>query len=286
MNRVEHFDLLYLPPPGRHQDLGVTALLAAERFCRKRGAMLITDPQERWDTPQSAVLGVRKFGLASPNILAYYPRMLAGDQPDALARPVGGALAGLLCKLDRVDGPWCELDQLGFGFDHKLYPAVGLGVEEAQMLVREGINVIAGRLAGRATLCGSVTLGRGSHIDRQFTNLTVRRLCLSITNTIERAIRWAVFEPNESRVAERIHAQVHAYMVSLADAGAFEDDHFMVQCDAGLHTHPIDPHRGVTMLLEFHPSGSDEAVSLTLHQTTSGCRVATTAFAPATAKCA
>jgi phage tail sheath protein FI len=161
-----------------------------------------------------------------------------------------------------------------------------VSIDEARLLVKEGLNVIAGNTAGRATLCGSVTLGRGTQMERSFTSLTVRRLCLSITNAIDSATRWAVFEPDVSQVASRIQSQVHAYMCYLADAGAFVDDAFMVQCNAGLHSYPVDPHRGITILLGFHPVGSDEPVSLTLHQTIAGCRVATTAFAPANAEVA
>jgi len=184
LDQVDHFDLLYLPPPARHHDLGPAAVLAAELYCRKRGAMLIMDPQEGWESAQEAVDGVRNFGLASPNIVSYFPRMVASDDQDKLARPAGGALAGLLCKLDRRQGPWQELDQRGFGFHHKLTPSNGIDVREAQMLVREGINVIAGRIGGRASLCGSVTLGRANQVDRRFSSLTVRRLCLSMTNSI------------------------------------------------------------------------------------------------------
>jgi hypothetical protein len=75
-------------------------------------------------------------------------------------------------------------------------------------------------------------------------------------------------------------------MCYLADAGAFVGDGFLVQCNAGLHSHLINPDRGITILLGFHPIGSDEPVSLTLHQTISGCRVATTAFAPTSAEVA
>lgn len=283
LDRVDHFDLLYLPPPARHRDLGPAAILAAEQYCRKRGALMIMDPPAHWLSAEEALGGLREFGLCSANTLGYFPRMLANDDAGEVARPVGGAIAGSLCKLDRTQGPWQELDQRGFGFDRKLKPAVDMDVDAAHTLVREGVNVIAGRLAGRASLCGSVTLGHGAQIERLFASLTTRRLCLMITNTIERAIRWAVFEPNETRVAHRIDAQIHAYMASLADAGAFADANFVVQCDAGLHTHPVDPHRGVTVLLVFRPAGCDESISLTLHQTVTGCRVATTAFAPVAA---
>ncbi len=286
LNQIEHFDLLYLPPPGRHMDLGPAALLAAELYCRKRGAMLIMDPPGTWTSAEEAVVGARDSGYSSPNILSYYPRMYSRDDDELTPRATGGAIAGLLCKLDRAAGPWQDLDQYGFAFDRRLVPATAVAIDDARLLVKEGLNVIAGNTAGRSTLCGSVTLGRSTQMERQFTSLTVRRLCLSITNAIDGATRWAVFEPDAARVAERIQSQVHAYMCYLADAGAFVNDGFLVQCNAGLQSYPIDPDRGITILLGFHPAGSDERVSLTFHQTISGCRVATTAFAPATAECA
>ena len=286
LNQVEHIDLLYMPPPGRHMDLGPAAVLAAELFCRKRGAMLIMDPPESWRSAREAVVGIRRSGYSSPNILSYYPRMRSREDDELAVRATGGAIAGLLCKLDRTQGPWQDLDQRGFGFDRTLVPATAVTMDDARLLVKEGLNVIAGNTAGRATLCGSVTLGSGAQMERIFASLTVRRLCLMIRNAIEGATRWAVFESGAAQVAERIQAQVHAYMGYLADAGAFVDDDFVVQCDASLYSHPIDPERGITVLLVFHPVDADEPVSLALHQNPSGCRVATTAFAPARAEVA
>jgi hypothetical protein len=248
--------------------------------------MLIVDPPQVWDTVDHSIHGLRASGVSSPNVIGYFPKVIASRAGDSVPRVVGGALAGLICKLDRTQGPWEDLDQPGFGLDRKMQPACTLSVEQAQQLVRLGLNVIVGNSSGRASVCGSVTMGFSKQLERVFASLTVRRLCLSITNNIERAIRWAVFERNEAQVAERIHAQVHAYMSGLADCGAFSDDKFLVQCDAGLHSNPVDPHRGVTVLLAFRPAGCDESVALTLHQTVDGCRVAPTAFAPVIAQVA
>jgi uncharacterized protein len=278
LNQVDHFDILYLPPPGKHTDIGLPAALAAERYCRRRGALFVMDPPKTWNTVDNTVAGLARSGISSPNVLAYFPRVIIDGDEDPAPRVAGAAIAGLLCRLDRQHGPWEDLDQPGFGFDRKFIPAFRLDIDEAQSLVRRGINVIAG--TDRAMLCGSVTLGFSNQLERSFASLPARRLCLSITNHIERAIRWSVFERNETRVAERIQSQVHAYMSALADAGAFADDRFTVQCEARLRSGPIDPHRGVAVLLAFRPAGSDETVALTLHQTISGCRVAPTAFAP------
>lgn len=280
LNEIDHFDLLYLPPPGRDRDPGPAAILAAELYCRKRGAMLVMDPPREWKSVRKAVEGVRALDYSSPNIFSYFPRVYDRSEEVAVPRVAGAAIAGLLCKLDRHSGPWEDLDQPGLGLRSSLVPALHLNVDDAHILVREGVNVIAGRMAGRAMVCGSVTLAGSGQLESTFSSLTVRRLCLDITNTIDLATRWTVFAPNTTAVAERVTSLIHAYMCALADAGAFEDESFFVQCDAGLHSHAVNQSRGVTMLLAFHPAGSDHPLSLTVHQTTTGCRVATTAFAP------
>lgn len=283
LEQLERLDLVYMPPPGRQRDVGTAAILAAAMYCRKRGAMLIMDPPAGWESSREAVAGMRRAGYASRNILGYFPRLVARGAPDEPPRAAGGAIAGMLARLDATAGPWLDLEEQGFAFRHELTPAAEMTGEDAAQLNRVGLNAIARRDGGRATIRGAVTLGRGSEADRQFTVLPARRLCLAISGAIERATRWALFEADGARVAERLRVQVEGYMQSLAAAGAFADDAFTVQCDAGLPSTPARPLRSVTVLLTFKPRYCDEPVSLTLHQTATGCRVATTAFAPVAA---
>ena len=248
--------------------------------------MLILDPPESWTTVGEAISGVREAGYANPDAISYFPRARRRGDADSPALAIGGAIAGLLCKLDRLRGPWEDLDQRGFALSRSLVPAVDIGTGEGHQLVKEGLNVIAGRTPGHAMFCGSVTLAHGKQSGNEFASLTTRRLCLMITSAIDRGTRSAVFEPNAARARERVVNKVHAFMCLLSDAGAFEDDLFLVQVEAGLRDKPVDPDRGITVMLVFRPAGSAESVSLTLHQTASGCRVATTAFAQARAEVA
>lgn len=280
LNQVEHFDLLYMPPPELGRVPGPAAVLAAELYCHRRGAMLILDPPNEWKNARDAIRGVRQCGYANPDVLSYFPRVYTREDDGSPPRAIGGAIAALLCKLDRTRGPWEDLDQRGLTLSRKYVPAIDIGNDDAHLLVKEGLNVVAGRTPGHTMVCGSVTLAHGTRVGDEFANLTTRRLCLRITNTIDRATRWAVFEPNSKVIGERIVNQVHAFMCALSDAGAFKDDRFLVQCDAGSRRKPVDPVRGITLLLAFHPTGSEQTVSLTVHQTITGFRVTTTAFAP------
>ena len=281
LDKIESFDVLYLPPPGKHRDLGPTSLLAADRYCRRRGAMLVVDPPANWHSADEAISGIRRLGLASPNMVSYFPRLRQRDEPDTQPRAVGAALAGLLCKLDRQYGAWQELKLQGLSLDRAWIPDVALDDEQIHGLVREGLNVIAPGPAGAARLVGSVTLNRGSDSQRHFGSLSVRRSCLQILKTIEEATRWAVFERGNARLAKRVCGQVTAYLSCLADLGAFAEQHFIVECDAGLRRAESTAENGFAIFVAFHPLGSTEPMSFTLHQSAAGCRVASTAFAPA-----
>lgn len=283
LNKLEHFDLLYLPPQANHREPGPVAILAADQYCRRRGAMMIMDPPLAWDSVDKAVDGIRNSGYSSPNIIAYFPRVATRGDNDITSREAGAAIAGLLCKLDRKQGAWEDLDQPGFGINRDLIPVVDVTMDDAQLLVREGINVIAGKAAGRAAICGSVTLGKRGQLDQKSSSLTVRRLCLKMTNAIGRGTRWAVFEPDGAHVSERILGQVDGYMSYLANAGAFADDRFVVQCEIESQRGVRDSDRGITVSIVFRPAGTSEDIALTVHQMVSGCRVAATAFAPVAA---
>lgn len=286
LQEVDHFDLLYLPPPGKCRDLGPASLLAAEMYCRERGAMLITDPDTEWVTPSKAVAGVRELGIASPNMIGYFPRMYLRSDDDCAPRTIGGALAGLFCKLDRTYGAWQPLDQRDMGFKRDLVAAFDVVDEDMHVLAREGLNTVSKGPAGRARVCGSITMGRGSEEHRRFVSLSVRRLYLQIVHAIDSGTRWAVFDPDNTQLGERIRGQVTAYLMALANMGAFENDRFVVECDAGLCKRDDSLEHGVTIVVVFHPLGCDEPISFTLHQTVAGCRVTSTAFAPVMEDCA
>jgi hypothetical protein len=286
LDQVDQFDILYLPPPGKGLDLGPAAILAAERYCRSRGAMLIVDPRANLDGSAAMVREVREQGYASPNMVSYFPRMALRNDRDAQPRAVGGAIAGLLCKLDRNYGPWQHLDNLGLGLSREYLPAVAVGDDDAQALTREGINVILPGEAGRARVTGSTTMARGSEMQRPLTSLPVRRLCLCIVNTIEKATRWTVFEPVDESLAKRTRSQVFAFLSALVDMGAFANDQIDVQCDAGLRGKSDSPDHGISILISFQPHDCSKPISLTLHQSAKGFRVASTAFPPVIGNCA
>ena len=275
LDTLSRLDLVYLPPPGKNRDLGPASLLAAELFCRERGAMLIADPQSGWVTPAKAIDGVRRLGLASPNAMTYFPRMYRRDG-DGSARTIGGAIAGRLCKQDRLaSGP---APDAGLALSRDLVAAFNVEPDDVPALEREGINPIINGAAGRARLLPSVTLRGGGETQRQFANLGARRVCLRVVNSIDLGTRWALFESDGERVERRVRAQIEAYLAALASIGMLASERYSVDCEL--------THRGLTIVVGFQPPGCAAPVSFTLHQGAAGCRVTATAFAPVMQNCA
>jgi Bacteriophage tail sheath protein len=282
LDDVSDLDLLYLPPPTADREPGPTAMLAAELYCRKRGAMLIVDPPAVWADARDAAAGIRHAGFASCNIVSYFPRIRISDR----SQPAGGALAGLLCKMDAQEGPWSTLSGPQYALNRRIKAEAELDEAEQRLLQRAGFNVIVPGEGGRLQLSGDVTLGSGGQSDRQYASLPVRRLCLFIGKAIESATRWAIFDADRAHALQRVQYQVDEYMAALAAAGAFADEQYSVQCDLQRDSRAANNERGLTVLLTFTPASSVQPLSLTLYQTVSGSRIASTAFAPVAEACA
>lgn len=281
LEQLERLDLVYLPPPGKSRDVGPAAVVAAELFCRSRHAMLVLDPPSTWNASADVVAGVRRGGLQSENLITYFPRMRLRGDVDRSPRAAGGALTGLLCKNDRLNGRWHAIDDDAPGFKRTLRPLIDLDDEESNRLTGLGVNVVRAGAAGAARVAGSVTLGYGHGMDTDSARLTVRRLCLGIVSSVDRATRWAIFERLDERLVQGLRGQLRTYLTGLADSGAFADDGFDVICDVRPSPGDVNAANEVTLILTFRPVGCNKPISVTMHQSISGCRVSRTAFAPA-----
>ena len=277
---VEKLDLLYLPPAGRGRDVGPAAITAADLYCRRRGAMLVVDPPRAWSSADDAVRGTEGLGLASSNMLSYFPRVLDRENPHLPSRAAGGALAGLICRFDDRVGPWCDPSETRFALNSRYRPALDIREESLHRLVNEGLNVLASQGGRQAILHGGVTLARQSPCQKQFTRLAIRRLCLHIGNAVGAATRWALFSGFGGRVEEQVRRQVYGFLARLYEEGAISSDRFDVQCQQLHPDNEAARTRGFAIVVGFQPVGQPDYLWLTLHQDLPGCHTTATAFAP------
>ena len=243
LRALARFDLLYLPPLTREQDVGLSALLVASRFCRERHAMLVMDPLLAWQSVQAALTGLRQFNFACDQALMFFPRLLAHDRlrgrPDAFAN--GGAVAGMLSHADERcpvwDGRQSEPELL-------LRPGVRLQLEVSEMdrwrLAAQGVNSLQTvRRSAPLTLVRR-TLAGGVNAAADWSYVQARRFALHIMGQLERSTRWVLLASPSRSMWARIVRQVNGFLHELVAMGAFPGAtaglEFFVICDERINS--------------------------------------------------
>ena len=253
-------DLLCIPPLSREQDVGMSTLLVAARFCRERHAMLVVDPPAEWTSVHGALEGLRSWPFRSENAIMFFPRIAAFDRVrnrhEIFASSAAGA--GLIARADQDCPVWAPLESEDISLRPGLRPAIELAEAERARLEHAGINALysmRSRPSMRASPCTLASSGTGAAGGRY---LAARRLALFILASIERGTTWLSGAPNAPPAWARASAQVEDFLGSLQARGAFagsrpEDSYFVV-CDERVNRAESIAAGRVSLLLGFATS--------------------------------
>ncbi|MFO7285676.1 MAG: hypothetical protein LOD94_10550 [Gammaproteobacteria bacterium] len=223
LDRVARIDILCVPAPPQ-RDFGTTALIAAERYCRRRRALLVWDPPSAWPTSDSAVIGMRSIGFASTNAMTYFPRLRPrgrfGDFPPGM--PACGALAGLFASGDKERGhPGGPVGALKASFS----TLCDLGEREATRLLRFGVNPLMRIAGGAVVLDGNVCLAPEDGRDAFARRLDFSRATLHVLDTLERVAQRSSDSLGEPGAADRYAQEVRAKLAELHASGVLAGRH-------------------------------------------------------------
>jgi hypothetical protein len=172
----------------------------------------------------------------------YYPWIWVGNPDSKAARqtpdlmlPPSGHLAGVYARVDQTRGvhkaPANEDIRGVTRFERNLINS------EQDLLNPAGINCLRA-FPGRGNLVwGARTLARADELEWMYVN--VRRLFIYIEKSIYEGTQWAVFEPNDMDLWERVKRSVSVFLTRVwrdgALFGATPDEAFYVRCDAALN---------------------------------------------------
>ncbi len=237
LHAAPDINLLCIPPLTREQDVGLSTLLVAGRFCRERRAMLIVDPPSHWASSAAALDGMRHWPFRSEDAAMFFPRVVAFDRLRGrfeLFAPCGVA-AGMIARCDETWPVWAAAEGDDAILRPGLRPAWNVSNADRSRLINAGINLLqAVRIAPRYA-ASPRTLASGAAAVSDWRFLSARRLALFVMTCIERGTRWMLFERNAQPTWTLAHAQVEAFLDSLYSEGAFagrtgEESYFVV-CD-------------------------------------------------------
>jgi phage tail sheath protein FI len=269
LDRIDLFNLLCIPgetAPGLLKDL--------EAFCRKRRAFLIAD------SVRGAKFGdltngpdTNLSGDDAINAAFYFPWLRAADplQENRLGDfPPSGFIAGLYARTDSNRGVW----KAPAGTEASLTGALGTAAiltnDENGVLNPKAVNCIRNFAVYGTVVWGARTLRGNDETGSEWKYIPVRRTALFIEETLYRALKWVVFEPNDEPLWAQIRLNVGAFMHDLFRQGAFQGttprDAYFVKCDKETTTQS-DINRGiVNIIVGFAPLKPAEFVIVKIQQ--------------------
>ncbi|MGD1703168.1 phage tail sheath family protein [Dapis sp. BLCC M229] len=173
----------------------------------------------------------------------YFPWIQVSDPLERILNPNGkgedfytsvppsGHIAGVYARVDAQRGvhkaPANEVISGALGLDYKVTK------NQQDGLNPDGINCIR-ELNGNIRIWGARTVGGDAN--GEFKYINVRRLFLSLRDSIDKGTQWTVFEPNDAELWGKIRRNVNAYLTNVWRSGALfgatPQEAFYVKCDA------------------------------------------------------
>jgi uncharacterized protein len=279
LQSVDSFNLLCIPPLDREQDVGMSTLMVAARFCRDRHAMLLVDPPATWSSARAALEALRTWPFRSENAVMHFPRLQAFDRLRGRIETfaASGAVAGMIARLDETWPVWSAAQSEDVILRPGLRPATVVAESERVRLAQAGVNTLLSTRSATTPSVTACTLAGGGGVSPDWQYLSARRLALFINASIERGTRWLTFEQNSAAAWKRAQQQTLAFLESLAVEGAFagstpEESYFAI-CDERVNSRDSIAQGKVKLLFGFALTRPcDFHASLVTHQS-GGSRV-------------
>jgi uncharacterized protein len=278
LDPVDLFNLMVLPADegvaaGTHRQLWGPASI----YCHARRAFLVIDAPDAWTDAQgrpaivqnTADVNDLRATVVKDHSAVFYPNIRFNDRGVVRSVGPGGAIAGLMARMDASRGVW----KAPAGQEADLRGIVGLEARltdlENGVLNKLGVNCLRSFPAGFVSW-GARTMDGSDDLGSEWKYIPIRRLALFIEESLYRGTQWVVFEPNDEPLWANIRLNVGVFMHQLFRQGAFQgstpDEAYYVKCDEETTTQ-ADRNLGIVNIeVGFAPLKPAEFVIITIQQ--------------------
>lgn len=251
-------------------------LAPAMAFCERNDVFFVADSVGSIDpdfelSADEVRQVVEGLPTVSRNAALFYPWIEISD-PVGVGRnprrmmPPSGHLAGIFARTDVTRGVW----KAPAGIESVVNGAVDLQhrlVDADQDLLNPiGVNCLRQFPGVGIVNWGARTLSS----DPEWRYINVRRTGLFLKSSIRRGLQWAVFEPNDQELWDRIRINIHAFMLGLfrqqAFQGATPEEAFAVKCDRETNPQELVDQGIVTAQVAWAPLKPAEFVVIEISQ--------------------
>ncbi|KQW02325.1 phage tail sheath C-terminal domain-containing protein [Rhizobacter sp. Root1221] len=274
------FNLMCIAPHNASKDVETSVIAVAGAYCEKRRAMLLVDAPSTWQSVNQATIGFSnpdddEVGYRGRNAALFFPRLrmpnpLRANQMEDFA--ACGAVAGIFARTDTQRGVWKSPAGMDASFLGVSSFTLALTDDENGLLNPLGINCLRTFPVFGRVLWGARTLRGADAFADEYKYTAVRRTALFIEESLYRALKWVVFEPNDEPLWAQIRLNVGAFMNNLFRQGAFQgqtkNEAYFVNCNAETTTQN-DINLGIVNInVGFAPLKPAEFVVIRLQQMT------------------
>jgi phage tail sheath protein FI len=168
---------------------------------------------------KAAASGVTLSSLASTHTIYYNQiKKLLGDQRVIL--PPSAAITGAIASVDRERGVWKA--PANVGLQAVIAPVLQVTDEQQALLnidatTGKSINAIRSFAGKGALVWGARTLAGN---DNEWRYISVRRLFITIEESVKKATAFAVFEANDTSTWLKVKGMIDSYLYTLWERGA------------------------------------------------------------------
>jgi uncharacterized protein len=264
LDQIELFNLLCVPG-----EIVTATVGLLEQYCEGRRVFLIADSDPGITDP-SKLTGPPTTGK---NSAFYFPWIQAPDplnQNRPSYYPPCGFIAGIYARTDGTRGVW----KAPAGTEATLAGASGVAVplndSQNGVLNPLAVNCIRNFNVYGIVVWGARTMQGNDELGSEWKYIPVRRTALFIEESLFRALKWVVFEPNDEPLWAEIRLNVGAFMQNLFRQHAFQGttpaDAYFVKCDKETTTQN-DVNLGiVNIVVGFAPLKPAEFVVIQIQQ--------------------
>lgn len=272
---VDLFNILCLPAAAALDTTDMQSVyMAAAGYCERRRAFLVIDIPAAVDTLVRMQTWIaQNDALRHRNAAVYFPRTRIADRlADGRPRSIGasGTIAGLYARTDATRGVW----KAPAGTEARLRNVLGLDYlltdPQNGALNPLGVNCLRSFPVYSHICWGARTLEGADAQASEWKYIPVRRLTLFLEETLYRATKWVVFEPNDEPLWAQIRLNIGAFMHTLFRQGAFQGasprEAYLVKCDRETTTQNDIDSGIVNILVGFAPLKPAEFVIIRIQQ--------------------
>ncbi len=275
LEKVDAFNILCIPPEG-DSDTSPEVNGKAAEYCSRRSAIYVVDGPRSW----TATATTGDFGNLDPGpdlgitdeasqecTAVYFPRIMRPDPARGglvTSASACGVVAGQMARNDVNRGVWKAPAGVAVSLGGVSGLEVNVSDGQQGQLNPVGVNCLRNFRVLGPLVWGARTLRGSDALSSDYKYLPVRRLTHYIEESLIRALKSAVFEPNDEALWSQIRLMTNAFMGDLARQGAFYN--YQVICDAKTTT-PYHIDRGICVVqVAFAPVKPAEFIVLQIQQ--------------------